>query len=141
MQYKTAYDMIDTRIKRNEELLKYFDLKNKLIKLMMVLMYRTLKNNDECIEIVKKVNTLEKNQLYEYDINREQTTQSLIKQVNILNSESHCDDSEVDELKSKIFDSSNSIKTFNNALLKLDISTVKGLKVRLIKEHDRFRCI
>ena len=108
---------------------------------MMVLMYRTLKNNDECIEIVKKVNTLEKNQLYEYDINREQTTQSLIKQVNVLNSKSHCDDSEVDELKSKIDDSSNSIKTFNNALLKLDISTVKGLKVRLIKEHDRFRCV
>ncbi len=79
--YSTAKEMIDFKIERNNLFLELIEIENKIIKSDMIIKYRALKYNSERVEMIQKINDIEKNQLKEYSLERESEVNKLIEDI------------------------------------------------------------
>lgn len=82
MQCTTAYNLIRIKLKRNDELITLLDIENKMSKLEMLVVYRRLKHNTAYIDLLNKINDIERQQLYTYDLERESEIKTITDTIN-----------------------------------------------------------
>lgn len=139
MSINTAHDISKIKIKRNKDLLTLLEIENKIVKLEMVAKYRLIAHNMKYIEEINKIIDIERKQLYEYDIGRNNEIKSITNTIN--NMDVNIDDitRDIKALK-PIF-----IKTIDNIQMLTrcipDIILINNIKtIPIMQEHQK-RCI
>ena len=82
MKISTAYPIVRIKIERNNALINLFELKSKVLKLEMILRLRHLQQNDQYIKLINDINVIERRQLYEYTLDRENEVKRITNLIN-----------------------------------------------------------
>jgi hypothetical protein len=71
-KFNSMKPFIEIKLKRNEVLIKMYEKLNQIIKCDIIAKYRQFKKNEKNIESINEIHEIEKQQIKEYCLNREQ---------------------------------------------------------------------
>ena len=139
MNFTTANSMVKIKIERNDTIKTVLELENKIAKLEMVIKYRLLKHNSIYIEILDKINDIEKNQLYEYSLYREDQVTKLTNDINQMNYGIADIKKEINELKTNYNKMINRVLELDKSIP--DYRLITNVKIAPLPEHQKNKCI
>jgi hypothetical protein len=82
--FTTAQSLVDIKIQRNNALIELLDTESKILKKGMVINYRWVEHNKEKVDLIKKINDIETQQLQIYCPVRQDAVKDLTEQVNVI---------------------------------------------------------
>ena len=116
MLYTTAYHITRIKLERNENLIKLMNLESKISKLEMIIQYRRVTHNAKYVEILNKINDIERKQMYDYSIAREHEVRELTRQANDMTAEIDDIKNDILPLKNQFMETIMNIRTLNDSI-------------------------
>lgn len=136
--YTTTYQLTQIKLKRNANMVNLLNLESKIAKLEMIISYRRVIHNTQYADMLDKINEIERKQLYDYSIDRENKVKLLTDKVNEMNSNIEDIKQEIVPLKHKFLETITAINSLNSSIP--DKVYVCNKKEDPLQEHQK-KCI